>query len=70
MTLNIAAIYLFCTGIILLGFLMLIQPFSMTVFSWGLPVMIVGGIIHIVLDHLPDRFTAGNDKELTRRSED
>lgn len=48
-------IYRVATGIILLGFVMLIQPLSMSAFSWGLPVMIVGIVIYIVLDHLPGK---------------
>lgn len=47
--------YAICTAIILLGFAMLIQPFSMTIFSLGLPVMLVGIVVHVVLDHLPAR---------------
>ena len=38
---------------------MLIQPFSMLLFTWGMPVLLAGGIVHIVLDHLPDRPPAG-----------
>lgn len=49
----IKTFYRLATGIILLGFVMLIQPLSMDAFSWGLPVMIVGIVIYIVLDHLP-----------------
>jgi chromate transport protein ChrA len=45
--------YALCTAIIMLGFVMLIQPFSITAFTWGLPIMIIGIVIHIVLDHLP-----------------
>lgn len=51
--------YAACTAIILLGFAMLIQPFSMAVFSLGLPVMLVGILVHIVLDHLPARDPEG-----------
>lgn len=43
------------TATILVGFAMLIQPFSMPVFSLGLPVMLVGILVHAVLDHLPAR---------------
>lgn len=47
--------YAVCTAIILVGFAMLIQPFSMMIFSLGLPVMLVGILAHAVLDHLPSR---------------
>lgn len=47
--------YRLANGIILFGFFMLIQPLSIHAFNWGLPVMIVGIVIYLVLDHLPDR---------------
>lgn len=47
--------YRLATGIILFGFIMLVQPLSMQAFSWGLPVMIVGIVIYIVLDHVPGK---------------
>jgi hypothetical protein len=47
-------LYGLCTAIILLGFVMLIQPLSMLAFTWGWPVMIAGIIVHIILDHLPE----------------
>jgi hypothetical protein len=52
MMLNRANLYILCTAVILLGFLMLIQPLSMSLFSLGLPVMIAGIILHIILDHM------------------
>ncbi len=52
MRLNRANLYVACTAVILLGFLMLVQPLSMALFSWGLPVMIGGIILHAVLDHM------------------
>lgn len=54
MRLNRANLYILCTAVILLGFLMLVQPLSMTLFSWGLPVMIAGIILHAALDHMSD----------------
>ena len=54
MKLNRANLYKLCTAVILVGFLMLIQPLSMTIFSLGLPVMIAGIIVHIVLDHMSE----------------
>ena len=47
-----AQLYRVSTAIILIGFLMLIQPVSMFAFTWGLPVLFAGVIIHAVLDHL------------------
>ncbi len=47
--------YNLATAIILFGFAMLIQPFTMVAFRWGVPVMLVGIVLHVVLDHLPER---------------
>lgn len=47
--------YHVATAIILFGFVMLIQPFTMFAFRWGVPVMVVGIILHAILDHLPER---------------
>lgn len=49
-----AQLYRVCTTIILIGFLMLIQPLSMFAFTWGLPVLLAGVIFHAVLDHLKE----------------
>ena len=50
-----ATLYGLCTAIILIGFVMLIQPLSRCwPFTWGLPVMLAGVILHAVLDHLND----------------
>jgi hypothetical protein len=50
--------YRVATAAILGGFIMLIQPLSQDLFRLGLPVMIVGIVLHAVLDHLPDRTSA------------
>jgi hypothetical protein len=49
-----AQLYRVCTAIILVGFVMLIQSVSMVAFTWGLPVLLAGVIIHAVLDHLSE----------------
>lgn len=49
-----STLYRICTAIILIGFVMLIQPVSMLAFTWGLPVLLAGVIFHAVLDHLND----------------
>ena len=49
-----AQLYRVCTAIILIGFVMLIQPLSMLAFTWGLPVLLAGVIIHAVLDHMKE----------------
>ena len=66
MKLSRANLYVLCTAVILGGFLMLIQPLSVSLFSLGLPMMIAGIILHIILDHLRDPVPAPDaerDKE-------
>ncbi len=41
------------TILILVGFAMLCQPVSATLFSIGFPVLIGGVLIHVVADHMP-----------------
>ena len=48
-------LYRLATGLILGGFAMLCQPFWETVFSAGFPVIVAGVVLHIVLDHWPER---------------
>lgn len=60
MKLDRPGLYLICTAIILFGFAMLIQPLSMTLFSWGLPVMLVGIVLHMILDHLKEKSASVN----------
>jgi len=51
MTLN--RTYMVATGLILLGFVLLCQPFSQTLFSAGFPVLVLGVVLHLILDHWP-----------------
>ncbi len=39
------------------GLLMMIQPFSMTVYTYGFPVILAGVIIFNIVDHIPARPT-------------
>ena len=55
MTLDRTFAYRVATVAILGGFVLLVQPFFLGLFRAGLPVMIVGILLHAVLDHLPER---------------
>jgi hypothetical protein len=46
--------YRFATTLILLGFAMLCQPFARAVFAFGFPVLFVGVVLFMILDHVPD----------------
>ncbi len=48
-------IYRVATSLILGGFAFLCQPWSLSLFSAGFPVLLAGVVIHIVLDHWPDK---------------
>lgn len=50
-------LYRIVSLIIFLGFLMLCQPFSFALYSFGFPVLLAGVVSFIVLDHLPDGLT-------------
>lgn len=55
--------YRIATAVILLGFAMLIQPFTMVAFRWGVPVLLAGVVLHAILDHLPERRDAATAGE-------
>jgi len=48
-------LYRLATTLILGGFAMLCQPWSLSLFSAGFPVIVAGVVTHIILDHWPDR---------------
>lgn len=41
--------------LILVGFSMLCQPFSMALFSLGFPILMVGVVGFMILDHIPSK---------------
>ena len=45
--------YRLAIALILLGVLMLCQPFAFTLYTWGFPVVLAGVALFLVLDHLP-----------------
>lgn len=51
---NRVLFYRLATTLILGGFAMLCQPWSLMAFSAGFPVIVLGVVLHIVLDHWPE----------------
>jgi len=51
----LAMSYRVATALILVGFAMLCQPFIMMMFSWGFPVLMVGVVMFMILDHIPSK---------------
>ncbi|MFL9896221.1 hypothetical protein [Paraburkholderia sp. RL17-381-BIF-C] len=42
------------TVLIGLGMAMLVQPFSLALFTWSFPVILVGALAFVVTSHFPD----------------
>jgi hypothetical protein len=53
MRLSSSLFYRLASGLILLGFLMLVQPFSLDLFNWGFQALLAGVVLFIVADHWP-----------------
>ncbi|MEO0822765.1 MAG: hypothetical protein AAF074_20350 [Pseudomonadota bacterium] len=51
----IARLYMLANALILMGFALLCQPLSATLFAAGFPVLLAGVILHMILDHVPER---------------
>lgn len=49
--------YRLATALILGGFAMLCQPFTHALFVLGLPILLAGVILFMILDHVPDAKT-------------
>jgi hypothetical protein len=49
----IAKLYSLATALILIGVVMLCQPFLLLIHVWAFPVFLVGFVLFMVLDHLP-----------------
>ena len=47
-------LYTFATAMIIIGLVMLCQPFSFTVHVYAFPALLVGVVLFMVLDHLPN----------------
>lgn len=50
----VSGTYKFATGMIAAGVVMLCQPFSLTVYTYAVPVFLVGVVLFVILDHLPN----------------
>lgn len=55
-------LYRIASGLIILGFLMLCQPFTHDLFVIGFPVLLIGVILFMILDHIPERPPVAEDK--------
>ena len=53
MRLSFNVFYRVAIGLILLGFLMLVQSFSLDLFNWGFQVLLAGVALFIIVDHWP-----------------
>lgn len=42
------------TALIGFGMVMLVQPFSLTAFTWSFPVILAGALAFVVTSHFPD----------------
>jgi hypothetical protein len=49
----ISRLYAVATALIILGVIMLCQPFLLLIHVWAFPVFLVGFILFMILDHLP-----------------
>lgn len=49
----IAKLYAVATALIIVGVVMLCQPFLLLIHVWAFPVFLVGFVLFMILDHLP-----------------
>jgi hypothetical protein len=59
----ISRLYAVATALIILGIVMLCQPFLLIIHVWAFPVFLVGFILFMILDHLPSFEDRGNSAE-------
>jgi hypothetical protein len=59
----ISRLYDLATALIILGIVMLCQPFLLLIHVWAFPVFLVGFILFIILDHLPSFEDRGKSVE-------
>ncbi|WP_333816517.1 hypothetical protein [Tabrizicola sp.] len=53
--------YRVASVLIVLGFVMLCQPFTHGLFVWGFPLLLCGVILFMILDHIPERAPTKED---------
>lgn len=51
----LANAYRVAISLIVGGFLMLCQPLFQGLFAWGFPVLLLGVILFMILDHVPEK---------------
>jgi hypothetical protein len=51
----LSSAYRVATLMIVAGFLMLCQPMSLVLFTYGFPVLLIGVILFMILDHIPEK---------------
>jgi hypothetical protein len=59
----ISRLYAVATVLIILGIVMLCQPFLLLIHVWAFPVFLVGFILFMILDHLPSFEDRGKGAE-------
>jgi hypothetical protein len=59
----ISRLYDLATALIILGIVMLCQPFLLLIHVWAFPVFLIGFILFIILDHLPSFEDRGKSVE-------
>jgi hypothetical protein len=59
----ISRLYAVATALIILGIVMLCQPFLLLIHVWAFPVFLVGFILFMILDHLPSFEDRGKGAE-------
>ncbi len=50
--------------VIFLGVALMIQPFAFDLFTYGFPLLLVGIVSFILLDHLPAKAPEGEDQDV------
>ena len=53
------------TALILIGFAMLCQPLTVTLYAWGFPVMLLGVLLFVFADHLPTKYSSPDENSNT-----
>jgi hypothetical protein len=56
-------LYAVATALIILGIVMLCQPFLLLIHVWAFPVFLVGFVLFMILDHLPSFEDRGKGAE-------
>ncbi len=51
------------SGLIFLAVALMIQPFDFDLFTYGFPLLLIGIVAFIVLDHVPTRASEGEESD-------